>query len=335
MEIEYKKVEDNNINRNILDHLFSLNSIKPIYQHSKYIENNSENSFLFVLKINQSIKSYCFVNEYSLTKLKFIKYCKIRFGSIGDIEYASILDHEIVKYYASKKTTSIFYIPFENDIIETINKTKFPIILAKRETGSLIINLQQDIENVEKNYSTNLKRNLKKSKKLDLVIKELNTGDEFIKLNEIYNKLFEHRKIKISNSNFTLDTIKLVIQQNLGFVLGCFENNELIGGSVLLENNNRIEYFIGASNPDFRHLPILHAVFHHAIKHSKKLNYKYFDLGGIVFTKENEQLSNITNFKFQFSKDVIIYKKDFELILSKKRKWIYNLYLKLSKKKNE
>jgi lipid II:glycine glycyltransferase (peptidoglycan interpeptide bridge formation enzyme) len=205
------------------------------------------------------------------------------------------------------------------------------VLLSLRETGSLIIDLSQDLENITQSYSTNLKRNLKKAEKLGLIIKELDSENEFNDLNVIYNKLYNHRKIKLSNKNFTLDIIELIQRNKLGFTIGCFEKETLIGGAVLLENNNRIEYFIGATNPEYRHLPILHAVFQHAIIKSKQNGYSYFDLGGIVFTKDDKQLNNITSFKYQFSKQIIRYNHDFEFILSKKRKCIQNIYLNLSK----
>ena len=329
MEIEYYKA-DTTINRNILKELYDINDVKSIYQHPDYSENNNLASYLFILKEKNITKSYCFVSEFTLSKLKFIRHCKIKYGAIGQEKYSDILNSEIIKHYKKNKYTSISYIPFENTIFEKI-KTVNNILASKRETGTLIIDLHKDLENIAKSYSTNLKRNLKKAEKLGLKIKELNTENEYNDLNTIYNELFNHRKINLSNKNFTLDTIHFIQQNNLGFTIGCFENETLIGGAVLLENNNRIEYFIGASNPAYRHLPILHAVFQQAIIQAKQNGYTYFDLGGIVFTKEDEQLNNITSFKYQFSKEIIRYNHDFELILSKKRKWIHNIYLNLSK----
>ena len=330
MEIEYYKA-DTTINRNILKELYDINDIKSIYQHPDYSENNNLASYLFILKENNIAKSYCFVSEFTLSKLKFIKHCKIKYGSIGKEEYTDKLNSEIIKHYRKNNYSSIYYIPFENAIFEKIKKANDTLQVSNRETGTLIIDLHQNLENITKSYSTNLKRNLKKAEKLGLIIKELHSENEFKDLNCIYNKLFNHRKINLSNRNFTLDIIELINKNKLGFTIGCFENKTLIGGAVLLENNNRIEYFIGASNPEYRHLPILHAVFQHAIMQSKQYGYSNFDLGGIVFTKDDEQLNNITSFKYQFSKEIIRYNHDFELILSKKRKWIHNIYLNLSK----
>jgi len=267
-----------------------------------------------------------------LSKLKFIRHCKIKYGSIGKEKYSDILNREIISHYTKNKYTSIYYIPFENSILEKIKERTEKVKISKRETGTLIIDLNQDIEKITNNYSTNLKRNLKKVDKLGLIIKELNSESEYTDLNLIYNQLFNYRKIKITNQNFTLDTIHFVKQKKLGFTIGCFENEKLIGGAVLVENNNRIEYFIGASNPEYRNLPILHAVFQYSILKSKLNGYSYFDLGGIVFTKEDEQLNNITSFKYQFSKEIIRYNNEFEIVLSKSRKWIYNKYLNFSNK---
>ena len=330
MQIEYIKSEAF-VNKKELVNLFQINSIKSIYQHPNYIENTSNTSYVFLLKVNQIIKSYCFVNEYSLSKLNFIKFCKIKFGSIGYSEYSKLLDLEIVKFFKTKKLTSVFYIPFENKIFETLNQ----IILSERSTGTLTIDLSQNIIDISKKYSNNLIRNLKKSKKLGLIVKELNTNQEFENLNLIYNILFDYRNIKVINSNFTNDIINFIKINNNGFVLGCYDHDELIGGAVFIENNGRIEYFIGASNPEFRNLPILHSVFHDAIVLSQKKGYDFFDLGGVVFTKEDIQLNNITNFKYQFCDESLSYNKDFEIILSEKKKRVYNLYLKISKKLNE
>jgi hypothetical protein len=333
MQVDYIKSVDLE-NKIELENLFHSNSIKSIYQHPDYIENISNTSYVFLLKENKIIKSYCFVNEYALSKLNFIKFSKIKFGSIGSDEHSRVLDLEIINFYKSNKITFVIYIPFENKIFETINQKKIKTKTSVRLTGTLILDLRQNISEISKKYSTNLNRNLKKSKKNNLIVSELFFEHEFDKLNQIYNTLFEYRNIKVSNSCFTNDIIKFVTNKKNGFVMGCFENNELIGGAVFIENNGRIEYFIGASNPEFRNLPILHSVFHEAIILSQKRGYSFFDFGGVVFSKEDIQLNNITKFKYQFCDNSIFYNKDFEIVLSGYKKKIYDLYLKISNKLN-
>jgi hypothetical protein len=328
MVIKHTKAISFNEIPNILN-LYNKSKSKNIFQHPRYTENQLETTFLFTLRMNDSIVAYCYVNEYSLSKLKSIKYCKIKYGSIGEYNFSIALNNEIVCFYKKHNFTSINYVPFENINIQRIFESKFKIILSKRETGTLLIDLDKKTEEIQSNYSKNLKRNINKASKNNLEILQIENKDDFIQLNNIYNNLFIHRKIPITNRNFTLEIIDFVISNKLGFIFGCYYDKKLIGGAVFVKNNDRIEFFIGASDPKYRELPILHSVFNNAIIFAKKIEVKYFDMGGILISKDDIQLNKITEFKYQFTKTEIKFQKEFEIILSKKRKLIYEIYLKI------
>jgi lipid II:glycine glycyltransferase (peptidoglycan interpeptide bridge formation enzyme) len=131
-------------------------------------------------------------------------------------------------------------------------------------------------------------------------------------------------------------TLDFIIKKKYGFIMGCFFDNELIGGIVCINQGNRTEYFIGISHPEFRKLPINHLGIYESILHAKNCNQNVFDMGGIVLNaKEDDQLYSIGEFKKDFSKKIVEFNPEISIITNEFHHLIKNCYLYLTKLLNK
>jgi lipid II:glycine glycyltransferase (peptidoglycan interpeptide bridge formation enzyme) len=96
---------------------------------------------------------------------------------------------------------------------------------------------------------------------------------------------------------------------------------------------NTVLYFKGSSDPNSRHLPVLHMAIWEGIKMAKRLGFDFFDLWGYNhFAKENDQVFFINRFKKGFGGEYIFYPKKIYFIYKPLR---YKLLQLLKKVKNK
>lgn len=311
-----------------------LNEMTILYNNLKNIslfqfpENNfdiSSKNFFYVKDSFNKIKAYCIVRETNLKKLNFLKTANIYFGVISlDDNLKNDLLQFIIKSYKSKKFAEIFIYYLNEYFVYKINQKK--IKLDNLERGTLIIDLKIGLEKIQNNYSKHLKRNLKKGLNLNLIVKELDfkfSENAY----EIYELMSKKREIDFVTKSEFLNLYKY--SQKNGFCLGCFFNEKLIGGMFCIIQGNRIEYFIGFTDPNHKHLPQSHLTFDKAIELSCKLGLEYFDMGGAVKDIDDKnQIFNINKFKYGFTKNFINYQPSIKFDLNKIMSLLKYFYLK-------
>jgi lipid II:glycine glycyltransferase (peptidoglycan interpeptide bridge formation enzyme) len=311
MSLIFKKIDDN-----------------TIYQTPNYSIDSLNKRFFYIKNYENEISAYCIVRESSLNKLKFIKTAQIYFGVItNEIVQKNNLINYIIDYYKSKKYTEILFLYLNETFKYNIKEKKK--YLDNLERGTLIINLNSGFEKIKNNFSKHLTRNIKKGIQLNLEIKPIEENDIHVAY-DIYLEMSNKREINyLSKSEFY--NLYQYSNKN-GFNIGCFYNQKLIGGMFCIIQGNRIEYFIGFTDINYKHLPQSHLTFYKAIEMSTKLKVKYFDMGGAVKDiNEDSQIHNINKFKFGFTKEFIGYQKSEKIELTKSTLLIKNIYLKLQK----
>ena len=299
-----------------------------IYQTPDISIDSLNKRFFYIKNHENKISSYCIVRESSLNKLKCIKTAQIYFGVItNEIVQKNNLINYIIDYYKSKKFTEILFLYLNETFKYNINEKKK--YLDNLERGTLLINLNSGFEKIKINFSKHLKRNIKKGIQLNLEIKNIEENDIHIAY-DIYREMSNKREINfISKSEFY--NLYQYSNKN-GFNIGCFYNKKIIGGMFCIIQGNRIEYFIGFTDTNYKHLPQSHLTFYNAIEMSTKLKVKYFDMGGAVKDiDENSQIHNINKFKLGFTKEFISYQKSEKIELTRSALLIKNIYFKLQK----
>jgi len=181
------------------------------------------------------------------------------------------------------------------------------------------IDLQQPIENWPSSFSENHRRSLKKAQKAGCVVKRMMEESEFIALASLYDKMYKARNI---DKEFA-DTEKLFtkifhhMQGHGGFGLGVYLEDKLIGGILLAHEGQQLIYQYGASDPELRQIPMLHAAFYEGILQAKAAGYLFLDLGGYnPHAVEGDQVFEINRFKAGFGGSLYSFPPKFELVLN-------------------
>ncbi len=300
------------------------------FQHPHF--DLKENNVYFLYTDQQGvILCYCIVQESNFSKLKFIKNASLIYGVIGKnpVDCKMLFDF-LVNHYQKNKYTSLYYYPYHHTV-DLTNLALPYVTLLTRKKDSIWIDLSLDIEEIKSGFSKMLIRNLKKAEKNSLTVRLLTSAQEIEQFIEINEKMSEYRGIDFNKGELE-KIIRFTQDYNCGYLLGCFsEDQVLLGGILVVIQGKLAEYFIAATDPSYKSLPLSHLTMLEAIAYSKEIGCDIFDLGGIVLNAdESDQVYNITNFKKLFSSNYKIYANPIEFRFSTWRTLIKTMYLKLS-----
>lgn len=192
-------------------------------------------------------------------------------------------------------------------------KHRFKWYFDRSNKGTLLLKLDDKTdEELLKYFSENHRRAIKKGKKYNLVCRKLMTMAEIMQFSDGFSQMYLRRKIKRSYEknlkSFTSIFAWLKNNKYLGFFIGVFEQEKMIGGMLMLIRNNRAEYYSGFTLPDERRIPIGHLAFYEIMKLLKESGISYFDFGGFsALADENDQVYQINRFKKGFNGEYFFY----------------------------
>lgn len=143
------------------------------------------------------------------------------------------------------------------------------------------VDLNNDYASISKNYSENLKRNLKKAKKNKVrLIKNimLEKVVESFRLTQGKNlKMFRKK-----NYLQLTDLIKKLISMGFGQTMGVYSTDNILCASAsFMQSNNRIIYLKGAATDKGKEIGAMHYLMDYIIKENAGSNL-LFDFGGSV-----------------------------------------------------
>lgn len=176
---------------------------------------------------------------------------------------------------------------FGNSVNESIINQGFEIFDRK----SQFIDLAESYEEISKNYSTNLKRNLSKAKKnkLKIVLSEnVENVIEIFKenrgktLNEITSEQYDNLRSLING----------LVKNKKALIYECWVDDELIASACYSITNNRILYIKGGSTPKGRELCAMHLLMDNVIQSNSSSNL-IFDFGG-------SSIEQVARFNYSF-----------------------------------
>jgi len=144
------------------------------------------------------------------------------------------------------------------------------------ENYTFRVDLSMTEEAITKDYSQNVKRNLRKKTNIEVVTNGDELIDKFYKLHLLTMKRLGTPPHKRS---FFLNLIRY-LGDNVVFLYALL-NSKIIASIVLLLDESLFcaRYIAGASLIEYKHLNANTFLFDEAIGHSKKQGYQYFDLG--------------------------------------------------------
>jgi len=266
----------------------------------------------------------------------------IYFGPLmTDCSNGSDLFTELYKYYSKLSFAFIKIYPVlnfnKNTAFNTFlnNKT----ITLNDKWATISIDITGDLNSIKNKFSVHHKRQLNKSYREHLLVKELENPSQVENLAEIYNQMYKNRKIITYLYDVSEVFINLFhwIRKDNGFILGVYKDEVMIGGLIILYAGNTAFFQFGASEKKYHHLPVLHAAFYKAFEMSKSAGKANFDMGGYSIDVDvNDQLYSINRFKRGFGGKIVEYPHNINIRINNTsyllyflKKRIFTLYRKI------
>jgi hypothetical protein len=263
---------------------------------------------------NDKLKGYVAVNEFKKIEARII------FGPLATNADDSIgIILEVIRHYKAKGYLSLqvllgMTVGTEATYLQysLFKKHKFKCYFDKFNKGTLLLKLSdKSEEELLKYFSENHRRAIKKAITNNLTCQILQTTEEITEFANGFHQMYNRREIESSLAksikNFFSIYEWLQIEK-MGFFMGVFEQQKMIGGVLIIFRGERAEYYCGFSLPDERKLPINHITFYEAMKSVKQRGISYFDFGGYnVFVNESDQVFHINKFKKGFHGEYFFY----------------------------
>jgi len=148
-------------------------------------------------------------------------------------------------------------------------------ILGARVKKNYILNLNKDYQDLYSSFTTNTKRNIKKSYKNKLEINSNISVDNFIRLSR------QNNISRLNNDNFkVLDVLfNVLISKGYAKIVGVYNNEILIGAAFFIEFNNRIIYLFSTSSEQGKDKRVMFAIVNNIINNNINQN-KILDFEG-------------------------------------------------------
>jgi|GEM_PF-723744 len=294
---------------------FNLKEAVDVFQSNSYMKtellsNKGAESFIYVDEndgeylINVAIKREV-PAEYQKFKDLILYDLESPYGYGGfrsNITNQQKLNEYILRYKTHCQSLNIVAEFYRNNPLNDFcieNKSIFDFYKVDRTTVILELFSYDDLQ---KNYASSLKRNIKKAIKNNLRFKVLDKSHiaSFVKLYFLTMKKNNASDFYFFDEEYFQSLIDCCEAE----LVGVYSESNLINMAIMLKSNGVVYYHLGASNPDFYNLNGNPLLFDSAAKLYSEQGYKYLYMGGGASTLEDDPL---LKFKRKFSNSI----KDF------------------------
>jgi len=227
------------------------------------------------LKEKEKILDFTFKYLDELAKDLDVKYYRLRMAALTD---SSITDKQYYNYLINY-----------GFIISNVNTT--------------IIDLSEDAEKIYNSFRHGHKENIRRYKdKLSAKTFAENTSwEEFNK----YKEMHHLASGRVTRPEKTFRIMHEWLKASLAFMVGIKRGEDYAGFFLFSVFNNKAFYSSSATDPALISLPIGHIAIWEAIKHMKKVNIGFFEIGwqeygDTLFKKVSEKEKNLSYFKSGF-----------------------------------
>ena len=327
-----------------IEAFYNTLDVAPIEQHPLWhmdVEPKAVNHF--IAYEDEKIVCYSVLFEKIAGPLRF---ANIRFGPLSnDPEILISCLIELKQHY---KKQSFLYISIQlanitgtdTDLIEAEfhQSAKFTNTFDRENWSSIIVNLDEDIETIFKKFRDMHKRSIKKAIKVNASVRRAESTEDIKKLAQVFHKMGISRKINtdslVNIENRFVRIYDFLTKNDKGFILLVTNDSGTItGGSINISNGKGLRYFIGATDPDIKDIPVLHTAIFESMKIAKTMGFQYLDLWGYNhYVDKTDQIHNINFFKKGFGGEFIFYPKIMHIQLLPFGHFIYRMIMKLKKK---
>ena len=165
-----------------------------------------------------------------------------------------------------------------NFILLGAHKNSNLLCYESKEKKHQVLELFADYQTQQKEYSTNLKRQLKKFTSTDIELKEINDPQVLIDLFK-QEKGSEFKHLGSEEYAVILNLMELGFKNGKAHQFAAFDGTNLIASAFYFVHDNQVLYLKGAVNVHGRSIGAMASVHDFAIKFFAQ-NDSYFDFGG-------------------------------------------------------
>jgi len=242
--------------------LFKAVSFFSIIQDFRFLDSVGRSNKIKYLLAYKENKLVCYskIIETKLRKIPFIKIASIKFGPVySDKHFLLECLKKTYEYYAKQNFSSLSiqlgnFVGNDSEFVETYLqkdgytfKTKF----NRFNQSTLLIDLEKSLEEIESNFTTHLKRNLKKSISKNIKVFELTDFSDLEKIEEVYKKMAIARNLKSFDHQFFNDKVTIIKEKGIGKIFYSLTNeNKILGSVFIFFEGNKCIYYLGFSDPD-------------------------------------------------------------------------------------
>jgi GNAT acetyltransferase-like protein len=172
----------------------------------------------------------------------------------------------------------------------------------------------------DKRLSTNHRRNVKKARHLGLRT-ELMMAADVPQFSEQYVRMYRSRGLAVDATHaraMIAGRFTFLRETGEGQALKvCTSDGTMLGGLFIMQEGNRAFYDTGATDPEHRHVPILHLGILDSIAWASLAGCTLFDLGGYGFLADAaDQIAKINRFKDGFRPQPLFFTRPMHFTLS-------------------
>ena len=133
---------------------------------------------------------------------------------------------------------------------------------------------------------------------------------------------------------FVIPVFEFLNKKNRGKLLLVKDDGDhILGGVMIIFQGKSVRYYKGASDINYRHLPVLHLAILESIRLSKEAGFDYFDLWGYNhYVDESDQIYFINRFKKGFGGEYNFYPKKMYIIYRPILSFIFQALKKMHRK---
>lgn len=234
--------------------------------------------------------------------------------------------NELNDFFVDNNIVSVFsrlnpYLPHQNIILRNLGeiKTKGDIVM---------IDLNKSLEGQRQQFQRRIKSHINSARNLCTIKKADSIGD----INAFINLYYENmRRVNAKKSYFFNEEyfhkFRNIENSEIEILLASLnETKEVISGAMFLKTKGIIQYHLSGTNAEHQYIPSLKLLIDEMRIEGTKENYKVFNLGGGLNSKDDSLL----RFKKSFSKTL----KEFSVWQCIVNKNIYNDLVKSVKVDN-
>jgi len=265
-------VENKNIDRSRWDHLISQSPNGLIYSYSWFLDVVCESWDALIEDDYKAVLPLPQRKKYGIEYI-FQPFYTNQFGVICKEDVSP----EKVNFFLQSIPKRFKYVDIMLNFQNRTNTPDYKIT----ERRAQFLNLNSSHDEIRKSYDSNLKRNLQRAEKNNLVVKA-NVPAEAV--TEYFRKAKGNELGNFSEEDYKTLTKILITASNKGnaFTLGAYNNNnELLAAAGFLKDNKRIIFLKGGSTAVGRESGATHLVMDAVIRQEQRKNL-LFDFGGSI-----------------------------------------------------